>query len=107
MGSQSLGLYNALCLLMGVIICLREGEAMREVNFIMHGQEHVERPAEGLSSTGAPGQPPRTAHALAAARGHHTRSRPPCTCRRADSSSHPSCLRRTLSGEFLGSNHPS
>ena len=33
-------------------ICLREGEAMREVNFIMHGQEHVERPAEGLSSTG-------------------------------------------------------
>jgi len=29
---------------------------MREVNFIMHGQEHVERPAEGLSSTGAPGQ---------------------------------------------------
>ena len=26
-----------------------------------------------------------------------------CTCRRADSSSHPTCLRRALSGEFLGS----
>ena len=31
--------------------------AMREVNFIMEGHEHVEWPAEGLSSTGAPGQP--------------------------------------------------
>ena len=30
--------------------------AMREVNFIMEGHEHVEWPAEGLSSTGAPGQ---------------------------------------------------
>ena len=29
---------------------------MGEVNFIQDCQEHVEWPAEGLSSTGAPGQ---------------------------------------------------
>ena len=40
-----------------------EGPAMREVNFIMNGQEHVDWPAEGLSSTSAPGQPAlRRAH---------------------------------------------
>ena len=30
---------------------------MGEVNSILGGQEHMEWPAEGLSSTGAPGQP--------------------------------------------------
>ena len=30
---------------------------MREVNFVLDGQTHVDWPAEGLSSTGAPGQP--------------------------------------------------
>ena len=34
-----------------------EGAAMREVNFVLDGQTHVDWPAEGLSSTGAPGQP--------------------------------------------------
>ena len=34
----------------------REGKASGEVNFLLGGQEHVEWPAEGLSSTGAPGQ---------------------------------------------------
>ena len=44
-------------------VWFREGPAMREVNFIKNGQEHVEWPAEGLSSPGAPGQPaPRRAH---------------------------------------------
>ena len=49
-----------------------------------------------------PASPPRAAHPLAAARGHHNQSRPPCTCRRADSSSHPTCLRRALSGSSWG-----
>ena len=30
---------------------------MGEANFLLAGNEHVEWPAEGLSSTGAPGQP--------------------------------------------------
>ena len=34
----------------------REGPASGEVNFVLSGQTHVEWPAEGLSSTGAPGQ---------------------------------------------------
>ena len=84
-------------------VWLREGTAMGEANFLFAGNEHVQGPAEGLSSAGAPGQPALAAHPLAAARGHHNQSRPPCTCRRADSSSHPTCLRRALSGEFLGS----
>ena len=42
--------------------------AVREVNFLFGRQEHVQWPAEGLSSTGAPGQLPCVAHALAAAR---------------------------------------
>ena len=75
---------------------------MREANFLFAGNEHVQGPAEGLSSAGAPGQPALAAHPLAAARGHHNQSRPPCTCRRADSSSHPTCLRRALSGSSWG-----
>jgi hypothetical protein len=30
---------------------------MGELNFIIEAHEHVQWPAEGLSSTGAPGQP--------------------------------------------------
>ena len=54
-----------------------------------------------------PASSPCVAHPLAAARRRPACSRAPCTRHRADSSSHPSCLRRTLSGEVLGSNHPS
>ena len=37
---------------------LGEDASMGEANSILGGQEHMEWPAEGLSSTGAPGQPP-------------------------------------------------
>ena len=83
-------------------VWLREGTAMGEANFLFAGNEHVQGPAEGLSSAGAPGQPGHAAHPLAAARGHHNRSRPPCTCRRADSSLHPTCLRRRYLGISWG-----
>ena len=43
-------------------VWFREGTAMREVNSILGGQEHMEWPAEGLSSTGAPGQPTHGTH---------------------------------------------
>ena len=38
-------------------VWLREGTAMGEANFLFAGNEHVQGPAEGLSSAGAPGQP--------------------------------------------------
>ena len=88
-------------------VWLRGGTAMGEANFLFAGNEHVQGPAEGLSSAGAPGQPAHAARPLAEARRHHTRSREPCTCRGADSSPAPSCFLRPLSWEFLGSNHPS
>ena len=72
---------------------------------IIEAHEHVQWPAEGLSSTGAPGQrSPAPAHSLTRAPRRPACSRAPCTCRRADYLSHSSCLRRTVSGEFLGSN---
>ena len=36
---------------------LGEDASMGEFNFIMEAHEHVQWPAKGLSSTGAPGQP--------------------------------------------------
>ena len=88
-------------------VWLREGTAMGEANFLFAGNEHVQGPAEGLSSAGAPGQPALRRHSLTRAPRRPTCSRAPCTRHRAHSSSHPSCLLRAFSWEFLGSNHPS
>ena len=38
-------------------VWLRGGTAMGEANFLFAGNEHVQGPAEGLSSAGSPGQP--------------------------------------------------
>ena len=48
---------------------------MREQDFIIYRQEHVDWAGQGLSSTGAPGLPARVAISLALALGHHTGSR--------------------------------
>ena len=39
-----------------------KGRPHREVHFIIEAHEHVQWPAEGLSSTGAPGQPTHATH---------------------------------------------
>ena len=54
-----------------------------------------------------PASPPYAAHPLTRAPRRPSCSRAPCTRHRADSSSHSSCLRRTISVEVLGSKLPS